>query len=341
MPTVSKVIRVGDGTMAHDWLPDTEAGSSGPTPVTNMAGSRAFGGVEARFRARADSIDVWSNTHDRWIALLKDGVRQGAAKADSSTSWRWIAVGTGLDDGSEHQWSVVSGGSGAELIQAQSVRIDGTSAAFSATAPTALAAPIFAIGDSITEAVGDSGAVGGTEDDNTLGWTQVLARSLFRPALVWALSGTTTQDHRDTVAAALAACPTAPCAVLIHSGRNNVSDSRATVAAAYQTLLENALAGCTCPVLAIQQPLIGAFPAVNLGIGDAVTAVASSRVTLVDGSGWSDVTSNNGNTSAHYDVAGHATFADHLTPSVAALLGSARRLVIPYGAGGRLGIKVA
>ncbi len=280
-----------------------------------------FGGVGARVRGRADRVYVYTSTNSRWYGLEKDGVRVASVFTSGLTGGRyeWYPVGTGLDDGSEHEWTVVCGANGSSGLQdIDAVMLGGASASISATPPTPRPY-IMCMGDSITASV-DGGGSGSTGGDGTLSWGYKLARLLGRDAVIAGRAGSLITTGKQQVANDLVAAMSAgayPTHLAVLYGRNNTGSSYETCLADYTALLQNALAVPQFygKIVAIKVPAVSNWTnnaTVNLAIGDAVAAVNSSRVSVVDGSGWTDITANDG---THWTDAGHTLAAQRLYDS--------------------------
>ena len=285
-------------------------------------GAAVNGGV--RFRARADRIYFFTaTTTSRWYSLYRDGVRVTSVSAAAAVSlvYQWFEIANSLDDGSEHDWEITAGGLGGGAQSLDMVMIGGASAAFSATSP----APrdlVLCIGDSNT--VGVSGTGGGADDTGgnaTYSWGAVLGRLLGRDAILAGRPGATCINGSRQIAAdirmTMAACGRMPAHIAILYGRNNTDT--ATTQADYTTMLQQALAvpqftGKIVCITVPQTPTwtgIGAL--VNAGIRNAVAAVASSRVVIVEGATWTDIGTGPDNT--HYTITGHALLGQRVYAS--------------------------
>lgn len=288
-------------------------GSSAYYSVPPLSSTGGFSGNVARVRGRADRVMVLTNKNGSWIALEKDGTRIAAVKP-TVTTYQWVTLATGLDDGSEHEWTIVCGqGTGGQIIDM--IMLGGSNASISATLPTARST-IMCVGDSLTASV-DGGGAGTTQGDGTLAYPYVLARLLGKDALAVGRSGTqvlvgSQQIVNDLTQAVRTG--TAPTHLGILYGRNNTDTS--TTQTDYTSMLNNILSYSqwTGKIVAITVPEIGSYATsgalVNAGIRNAVAAVGSSRVTLVEAA--AQTTIGVGTDGTHYNIAGHAQLGTFL-----------------------------
>ena len=275
-----------------------------------------------RFRARADRIYFYTaTTAARWYSLYRDGVRVASISATAAVSlvYQWFEIANGLDDGSAHDWEITAGGNGGGAQSLDMIMIGGASAAFAATSPSPRLC-ILPTGDSLTVAVDGSGA-DSTGGNATYAWGAVLGRLLGRDAILAGRPGATCANGARQIAADIrmsaAACGQMPTHIVMLYGRNN-SDTP-TTQADYTTMLQQALGvpQFTGKIVCITIPQIGSWAStgalVNTGIRNAVAAVASGRVSIVEGATWTDI--GVGSDGTHYTITGQALLAQRVYDS--------------------------
>lgn len=330
-------IHRGDYRSCFTTYPETIANSPGfpaigtcicpPVPPLATGGTQ---GNAMRVRGRADSVLALVDTSGaaRPFALAKDGVIVARTSVTAS-GYTWAQVGgTGLDDGAEHEWEVIAGvASGLDALQ-----LGGAFAAISATAPVRRTL-IVCEGDSITASVsGGSGpGITDTGGDGTLAYPVVLGKLCGKDGIAIGRSGTTSQVGAEQVVndlrTALGTGNEVSHVVLFHGRNDDGTQTQAYFATMIARIL--ALPEFRGKIVVVTNPQIGAFngataTAVNQAKRNAVAAAASSRVVLVDGATWTDVTAADG---THYGVEGHALFAQRIYASGA-------MADIPSGGGG-------
>lgn len=307
-----------DSTANAAMQPDLCNTSYYQTPP-NVSG--AFGASSIRARGRADQVWGFINTQNgaRFYALEKDGVvisRQSV----TNNGFIWTRIGgTGLDDGSEHDWAIVYGsnanaGSGG----VDAIMLGGTVGAFSTTHPTRRRIILW-IGDSITASTDGGGGVGvSTQGDATLAFPYLASRLAGADAIVAGQPGTTWAQQAIQAPVILrqaARCGQQPDKIVITLGRNDTV--QATVRTQSALLINNLLGvtDWTGKIVIQLPPLVGGWlgSAVVAGIQQGIADVGSSRVITVDGSGWTDITAVSDNT--HFDIAGHLLDAQRLYAS--------------------------
>lgn len=278
----------------------------------------SFQGLAVRVRGRADNVLVFTNTNNGacYFALAKDGVIV-ARTTITNNGHAWAQVGgTGLDDGSEHDWEVITGGNAGGLGAPDMIQLGGANAALSATSPT-VRSGILCLGDSITASVSSGGGGGvSTQGDGTLAWPVLLGKLLSKDAIAMGRSGSVSLVGAEQCANDLKQAMRVSniTHVVILYGRNDLSGEAAETAHATMFSRLLAVPGFTGKIVVVTNPIHGTATgiAVNAGKTAAVAAAASSRVVLVDGSAWS-ISAVSDNT--HYDITGHATFAANLNAS--------------------------
>ena len=312
-------------------LPDTSGTLIGPslgtTSFPSMSDASGFGAGAAvnsgvRFRARADRIYFYTaTTSARWYSLYRDGVRVASVSATASVSlvYQWFEIANSLDDGSAHDWEITTGGLGGGAQSLDMIMIGGASAAFSATSPSPREC-ILCIGDSLTVAVSGSGS-DDTQGNATFAWGAVLGRLLGRDAILAGRSGSPCLTGARQIAAdirmAMAATGRMPTHIVIYYGRNNTDTP--TTQTDYTTMLQQALGApqFTGKIVCVTIPQIGSWASngalVNTGIRNAVAAVASGRVAIVEGATWTDV--GVGSDGTHYTITGQALVGQRLYDS--------------------------
>lgn len=195
-----------------------------------------------RVHGRGGKLRFWVYQDEAQFIWSIDGVKQGLFTVPAGNRFGWYTIATGLDEGADHVYEVQTGGDTQTAFQVAYV----DAVMFSGSAPaygSALAARdgLGAIGNSITAAV-----TGPT--DSSLGWVNLLARSLGRTPYNRGKGGNAVEDMMVRTAGITDISPELPeCIVL--AGTNNLtaagngSTPDATFGANYQTLLTNLLTG--------------------------------------------------------------------------------------------------
>jgi hypothetical protein len=296
-----------------------EFGGTGYNRITPDAAS-GFKGLVSRLYGRADRVYVHAGTWNVWFALERDGVRVASVRSTdiSDNYFEWIQIASGLDDGSEHEWTVIACGDGTSGTQfLDGVMLGGVNASVSTTQFPSKRPTLFFIGDSLTMTANANAPAGGADDpqgDASLGFPYQIARGTDRDVIVAGRSGMGTEAGKRQIAHDLMMASKTgnqPELATIFLGRN---DTIYADALANTTEMINAVLGSpyfSGDLIVWTVPEVGGYAAtgaiVNPAIRDAVTAVGSSRVHLFDAGLYNDITV--GNDGTHYTKAGNTTLS--------------------------------